>query len=81
VHTHLDRVTHEAWANVRCCVLEDGMWFAVLIASERGEGDGENKCSPQLGARRQRKLIIEGSGPRARELYSRCVTTDVGSVL
>jgi hypothetical protein len=57
------------------------MWFAVLIASESGEEDGENKCSPQLGARRQRELIIEGSGPRAQQLCRRCVTTGVGSVL
>jgi hypothetical protein len=36
------------------------MWFAVLIASERGEEDGENKYSLQLGARRQNHLIVEG---------------------
>jgi hypothetical protein len=41
------------------------MWFAVLIALELGEEDSGNKCSLQLGAGRQRELIVEGSGPRA----------------
>jgi hypothetical protein len=57
------------------------MWFAVLIASEVGEEDGENKCSLQLGARRQREFIVEDSGPRAQERHCRHVTTCVKYVL
>jgi hypothetical protein len=64
----MDTETHEAWTDLRCYILEDGMWFAVLIAAERGEEDSENKCSLQIGARRQRELIVQGSGPRAQEL-------------